>query len=257
MSLFLLSVCYHDETRMSRVLLFWQAIRFDKKDRVVQNGASERETMDETKKWFLEVRADETVKSLVKHGFEALRVPDRSAACVEILKRIPAAKTVGVGGSVTLREIGLIDALKARGHLLYDHWAPGLSGEDSLRIRKAQLSCDVFFTGANAVTLNGEIINIDGFGNRIASMVFGPGEIMIVAGQNKIVRDIPEAMDRLKTVAAPMNAKRFRADTPCARLGRCTDCDSPQRICRGTLILERKPFATPTLVMIVMEDLGY
>jgi hypothetical protein len=213
--------------------------------------------MDETRRWFFEVRADETVRNLVKHGFEALRVSDRSAACSEILRRIPATKTVGLGGSVTLRELGLVGRLKERGNFLYDHWEPGLSSDDSLRIRKAQLSCDVFITGANAVTLSGEIVNTDGFGNRIASMMFGPGEVMIVAGYNKIVQDLPEAMHRIKTFAAPMNAKRFGADTPCARLGKCTDCDSPQRICRGTLIMERKLFATPTLVVLVGEELGY
>jgi len=100
-------------------------------------------------------------------------------------------------------------------------------------------------------------VNIDGFCNRIAAMAFGPQEVIIVAGGNKIVKDVPEAISRIRNIAAPMNAKRFGADTPCAKLGRCVDCDSPQRICRGTLILERKPFATNILMMIVQEDLGY
>jgi hypothetical protein len=88
-------------------------------------------------------------------------------------------------------------------------------------------------------------------------MTFGPGEVIIVAGKNKIVKDLPEAIARIKNFVAPMNAKRFGADTPCVKIGRCVDCDSPQRICRGTLILERRPFGTDILVMIVMEDLGY
>ncbi len=213
--------------------------------------------MDEARRWFFEVRADEAVKNLIKHGFEALRVSDRLAACSEILRKIPPTKTVGVGGSVTLREIGIIEKLQEQGNVIYDHWKPGLSKEDSFGVRKLQQSCDVFLTGANAVTLSGEIVNIDGFGNRISSMVFGPKEVMIVAGYNKLVRDIPEGLHRIKTLAAPMNARRFGADTPCARLGKCMDCDSPERICRGTLILERRPFATPAGVVIVMEDLGY
>jgi hypothetical protein len=213
--------------------------------------------MDEIRRWFFEVRADETIKNLIKHEFEAIKVSDRLSAVDEIMKRIPPTKTIGVGGSVTLREIGIIDKLQEQGNVIYDHWKQGLSKEDSLRIRKMQQSSDVFLTSANAVTLNGEIVSIDGFGNRISSMMFGPKEVMIVTGYNKIVRDIPEAMNRIKTLAAPMNAKRFGADTPCARLGKCMDCDSPQRICRGTLIMERRPFATPTLVVIVMEDLGY
>jgi len=213
--------------------------------------------MDEIRRWFFEVRADETIKNLIKHEFEAIKVSDRLSAVDEIIKRIPPTKTVGVGGSVTLREIGIIDKLQEQGNVIYDHWKQRLSEEDSLRIRKMQQSSDVFLTSANAVTLNGEIVSIDGFGNRISSMMFGPKEVMIVAGYNKIVQDIPEAMNRIKTLAAPMSAKRFGADTPCARFGKCMDCDSPQRICRGTLIMERRPFATPTLVVIVMEDLGY
>ncbi len=213
--------------------------------------------MDEIRRWFFEVRADETIKNLIKHEFEAIKVSERLSAVEEIMKRIPPTKTVGVGGSITLREIGIIDRLQEQGNVIYDHWKQGISNEDSVRIRRLQQSSDVFLTSANAVTLNGEIVSIDGFGNRISSMMFGPKEVMIVAGYNKIVQDIPEAMHRIKTLAAPMNAKRFGADTPCARLGKCMDCDSPQRICRGTLIMERRPFTTPTLVVIVMEDLGY
>jgi L-lactate utilization protein LutB len=214
-------------------------------------------SLDEINKWFYETRADEATKNLIKHGFEAIKVSSALSAVEEIMKHILPTKTVGVGGSVTLREIRVIDKLQKQGNVIYDHWKPGLSQEDSLGIRKMQQSCDVFLTGANAVTLSGEIVSIDGFGNRISSMMFGPKEVMIVAGYNKLVRDVPEAIQRVKTVAAPMNAKRFGADTPCARLGKCTDCDSPQRICRGTLILERRPFATKMLVVLVMEDLGY
>jgi hypothetical protein len=213
--------------------------------------------MDTIKKWFLEVRADETIKNLIKHDFEAIKVADRLSVVDEIMKRIPPTKTVGVGGAFTLRQIGIIDKLQEQGNMIYDHWKQGLGKEESLTIRRMQQSSDVFLTSANAVTLNGEIVNIDGFGNRISSMMFGPKEVMIVAGYNKIVQDIPEAINRIKTLAAPMNAKRFGADTPCASLGKCMDCDSPERICRGTLIIERRPFATPTLVVIVMEDLGY
>jgi hypothetical protein len=213
--------------------------------------------VDEPSRWFYEKRADEARKNLIKHGFEAIKVHTAVWAVDEIMRRISPAQTVGAGGSVTLREIGVLEKLQEQGNVIYDHWKQGLSKGDSLGVRKLQQSCDVFLTGANAVTLSGEIVNIDGFGNRISSMVFGPKEVMIVAGYNKLVRDIPEAVHRIKTLAAPMNARRFGADTPCARMGKCMDCDSPQRICRGTLIMERRPFATPTTVILVMEDLGY
>jgi len=213
--------------------------------------------MDEIREWFDQTRVDETIKNLTQHGFEATWVADRSSACNEILKRIPPTKTVGIGGSVTLREIGLIDKLNEQRNVLYDHWKPGISKEESLKIRKAQQSCDVYLTSANAITLNGEIVNIDGFCNRISAIAFGPGEVIFVAGKNKLVENVSDGFARIKNRVAPMNAKRFGADTPCVKIGRCVDCDSPQRICRGTLILERRPFGTNMLVMIVMEDLGY
>jgi hypothetical protein len=213
--------------------------------------------VDEIRQWFYKMRVEETLKNLRSHGFDVMKTPDRLSACEEILKRIPANKTVGIGGSLTLREVGVIAKLEEQGNILYNHWGPGLSQDESMRIRKAQQSCDIYLTSANAITLKGHIVNMDGFCNRIASMVFGPHEVIVVAGVNKIVQDLPEAIARIKNIAAPMNAKRFGADTPCAKLGRCTDCDSPHRICRGTLILERKPFATNTLIMIVNETLGY
>lgn len=213
--------------------------------------------MDEIKRWLLEARADEALKNLGKHEFETIKVPNRLSAAAEIMRRIPPTKTIGVGGSVTLREIGIIEKLQEQGNIIYDHWKQGLSKEENLSARKMQLTSDVFLTSANAVTSSGEIVNIDGFGNRISSMMFGPKEVMIVVGTNKIVRDLPEAMQRIKTVAAPMNAKRFGADTPCAKLGKCLDCDSAQRICRGTLIMERRPFSTKMLVILVGEELGF
>lgn len=213
--------------------------------------------MDEIRQWFFETRTDETAKNLIKHGFEVIQVPDRRAACREALKRIPRDKTVGVGGSVTLREIGLIDQLRVQGNILYDHWTPGLTPEESLKTRKAQQSCDLYLSGSNAVTMEGEIVNVDGYGNRIASITFGPEEVIIVVGRNKIVKDIGAALTRIKEIAAPMNARRFGLKAPCAETGRCIDCDSPHRACRGTLILERRPFSTKMLVIIVQEDLGY
>ena len=213
--------------------------------------------MDPNKQWWIEERAKKTIDKLVAHDFKAVYVKSKAEAVEEIWKHVTPNQTVGVGGSITIRDLGILERLEAQSHTIFDHWKPGISKEESLKIRKTQQSCDVFLTSANAITLNGEIVNIDGFCNRIAAMTFGPGEVIIVAGKNKIVKDLPEAIARIKDFVAPMNAKRFGADTPCAKTGRCVDCDSPQRICRGTLILERRPFGTDILVMIVMEDLGY
>jgi hypothetical protein len=213
--------------------------------------------MNEVRKWFYEIKVAETVKNLIKHGFDAIGLPDRSAACSEILKRIPSTKTVGFGGSMTVREIGLVSLLEKQGNILYDHWKQGLTQEESLRIRRSQQSSDVYITSANAITLSGEIVNIDGACNRISAMGFGPKEVIILAGRNKIVQDVSAGIARIKNEAAPLNARRLGLDLPCAKLGRCVECDSPQRICRGTLILERRPVLTNMLVIVVEEDLGY
>ena len=213
--------------------------------------------MNEVRKWFYEIKVSEAVKNLTKHGFETIKVPDRSVACTEILKRVPSNKTVGLGGSVTLREIGLISLLEKQGNILYDHWKQGITQEESLRIRRAQQSSDVYITSANAITLSGEIVNIDGACNRTSAMGFGPQEVIILAGRNKIVQDVSAGIARIKNEAAPLNARRLGLDLPCAKLGRCVECDSPQRMCRGTLILERRPFFTNMLVIVVEEDLGY
>lgn len=213
--------------------------------------------METIRQWHEDLMAEEAARNLMKHGFRALRVADRKEACEEMIKQIPPSKTVGVGGSVTLREIGILEKLRAQGNLLFDHWEEGLTREESLKVRRAQLSCDLFLTSSNAVTLNGELVNVDGFCNRIAAMAFGPRGVIFCVGRNKLVKDLPAAFSRIKEIVAPMNAKRFGAKTPCASTGRCEDCDSPERICRGTLILERKPMGMDVLVMLVGEDLGF
>ena len=109
----------------------------------------------------------------------------------------------------------------------------------------------------NAITMNGELVNIDGAGNRVNSTTFGPGKVIIVAGYNKIVEDVQEAVKRIKNVAAPINARRLNIDVPCAKLGKCVDCDSPNRICRVVMIHERRPSFTDMLIILVGEELGY
>jgi hypothetical protein len=129
--------------------------------------------------------------------------------------------------------------------------------EEILQIRKAQMTCDLFLSSTNAVTLNGYLVNIDGIGNRVNSSVFGPGKVILVAGFNKIVDDVEEAIKRIKNVSAPLNARRLNIDVPCAKVGKCVDCNSPNRICRAVVIHERRPTLTDILVIIVGEELGF
>lgn len=199
---------------------------------------------------------EKTMTALKKHGFRAEFVKDRAAAKEMMLTLIPAGAKVGVPGSASVRATGIVEALREKGHELYDHWAPGLSPADGLKLRKQQLLCDVLLTSTNALTASGELVNMDGIGNRAGAMIFGPGKVIIVAGKNKIVPDLAAGRDRIKTIAAPRRAKELNLNTPCAKDGVCNDCNTPIRICRAEVILHRAPTLTPIIVIIVDEELG-
>jgi hypothetical protein len=213
--------------------------------------------MDSIKQEWIEEKMRRAVEKLKAHDFVAACFKTKEEAVKEIWRHVTPEMKVGVGGSVTIREVGILDQLRAKGHLIYDHWAPGLSREDSLRIRKSQMTCDLFLSSSNAVTMSGELVNIDGAGNRVSSITFGPGKVILVAGYNKLVEDVEEAIKRIKNVVTPMNARRLKTDVPCAKAGKCLDCNSPDRLCRAVVILERKPLLTDILVILVGEELGY
>ena len=209
------------------------------------------------KQWWVEERAKKVVEKLAAHDFKAIYVKTKDEAAQEILKQITPKQKIGVGGSLTIRELGILEKLKAQGHTLYDHWKPGLSKEESFEIRKFQMASDLFLSSTNAVTLNGELVNIDGIGNRVNATNFGPGKVILVVGYNKIVENVQEGIERTKNVAAPLNARRLNIDVPCAKVGKCVDCNSPNRICRVIVIHERKPSLTDIFVILVGEELGY
>jgi len=208
-------------------------------------------------RWYFQQRAQKAVNALEKNGFKALWVEDRIKACEEILKLVPASATIGVGGSMTLREIGVLDLLARRGHTIHDHWKPGLSQEQVLEIRRAHLTSDVFLTSTNALTLEGELVNTDGIGNRICAMTFGPKKVIVAAGVNKIVSDVHAGLRRIKEVASPQAMRESGLPIPCVQTGICTDCDSPMRLCRATMILGRKPMQTDITVLVIGEKLGF
>lgn len=213
--------------------------------------------MNDLTKWHNDVIGQRTVDALIKHNFKANYFADRQAAVNHILQLIPEGVTIGMGGSRTGMELGLWELLAERGHELYNHNQDGLSLEEKTALRYKQLTCDVFLAGSNAITLTGEIVNRDAFGNRVAAMMFGPKKVIIIAGINKIVRDIEEAEKRIKMCSAPMNNKRYELPNPCVQLGECVDCNSPQRSCNITTILSRRPPLTDIHVVVIGENLGF
>jgi hypothetical protein len=213
--------------------------------------------MDPIKEWWIEKMARDTIEKLEAHEFKSLYVRMKEQATKEIWKYITPNTRVGAGGSVTIRELGILDQLKARGNIIYDVWNTPLPQEESVQIRKNQMTSDLFLSSVNAITMNGQLVNIDGMGNRVNATNFGPKQVILVAGYNKIVADVEGAIKRIKNVTAPMNAKRLNLDVPCAKLGKCVDCNSPNRMCRIVAIHEWKPTWTDILVILVREELGY
>lgn len=211
------------------------------------------------------------MKAEIKHLMERLRennIPsvyadDKREAYRQVMSMIPAGSIVGLGDSLTLKQIGVVDALEAGNYAFLNPWKPGISVDENIRLKREALTSDVFVTGSNAVTLDGKIVNVDGHGNRVAAMLFGPKKVIIVVGINKIVEDVDSALRRIRDEAAPMNVKRhpdFDPLPPCGTTGICSDCSSPWRICNKTVIIERqydntkyKPVIT---VVIVGEKLG-
>ena len=207
--------------------------------------------------WLGEKLGEKCVKNLKKHGFDAHFVSSQDAARDLILDMISNYDTFGFGGSDTTRSLGLMEALKAKGKTLYDHWQTGLTKEEDLQIRLLQGRCDCFLCSANAVTVTGEIINVDGIGNRTNAMTFGPKKVCVIAGMNKVTSDLESGLRRVREVAAPMRAKSLNMETPCAETGVCSDCNAPQRICRATVILHRRPMLTDLSVILINASLGF
>ncbi|KKM11964.1 hypothetical protein SY88_06165 [Clostridiales bacterium PH28_bin88] len=209
-----------------------------------------------------DLRAQAVVSALNKAGYEAHYVPGLEDAKEKVLSLIPAGARVGCGGSVTIRELGLLESLRERGCEVLDHWQPGLSHPETLLIRREQVVSEVFLTSSNAVTMSGELVNIDGAGNRVSATIFGPKKVIVVVGVNKIVKDVAAGIERSQQVAAVMNAARLKRDTPCTKTGKCTDCNSAERICNVTVILHRRPrdkgnFSGDFNVIVVGEELGF
>ena len=212
---------------------------------------------DNYQPWLWEKLGEKCVKNLKKHGFDAHFVSTPDEAKDLILGMVLDYETFGFGGSDTTRSLGIIEKLKTDDKTVYDHWQTGLTKEEDLRIRLQQGRCDCFLCSANAISVTGEVINVDGIGNRTDAMTFGPKKVLIIAGMNKVTPDLESALTRVRDVAGPMRAKSLGMETPCAETGICSDCNSPQRICRITVILHRKPMMTDISVILINHPMGF
>ena len=212
--------------------------------------------MEQWQTWFQEKQVERTIKALKKNNFEALFVPDSKGAFEEVMKRVPDGTTVAVGGSVTLGQIGLLDALEKRKISFIFPMKQGKTPEEVRALIQKTFLADIFLSGTNAITEDGKLYNVDATGNRVGAMFMGPKKVIVVSGVNKIVTDIEEAEKRVKDWVGPQNAKRLNRKTPCVETGVCGDCSSPDRICNIYVTLKKKPSRTDVAVILVGENLG-
>ncbi len=197
-------------------------------------------------------------EALRKNGFNVEVFKSGEDAKKKIMEDISPDETVGFGGSATTNtDLGIYKSLKERGNKVFFHSAVKDPEEKKEQFAGAILS-DVYITGTNAITYDGELVNIDATGNRLAAMLSPTHErVYIVAGKNKIVKNYESAMLRIKNIVAPKNVERLGYNTPCAKLGKCMDCESSHRICNATLVQKRQMFYGNTFIYLIDENLGF
>ena len=201
----------------------------------------------------------QTVDALNQRGFTAQSFKTMAEAKLEILNLIGVSESVSTGGSETLIDSGILTDLQSRGNtMITTSLTPPETPEDRITIRRQGLLADWFLTSTNAITTNGDIVNIDGTGNRVAAMVFGPPKTIILAGQNKIVPDDVDPVDRIKREACGKNARRLGFKLPCGVDDTCRDCKNPMRMCRATMTITHPTFGKKAFyIFLVNEDWGY
>lgn len=212
--------------------------------------------MTEQMKTYYEKRAQVLVKNLKSRHFEAYYCPDSASALAKALELIPEGASVGWGGALSAQQIGLIDAVKSGSFAAIDRDA-ATTPEERTQALKRCLTADVFLCGANALSLDGQMVNIDGTGNRVAAIAYGPDTILVIAGMNKVCDTLDDAVTRARTVAAPMNKQRFPFKTPCEVTGACADCKSEESICNQILITRNCRPAGRIKFVLVGEELGF
>lgn len=200
--------------------------------------------------------AEGIIKNLNKRNMEGYFFED-SASCVKaIIDMMPAGSVIGWGGSQSAVECGLMDAIQGDKYTLIDRMT-AKSPEESREIYAKTVMADYYLMSTNAITMDGELINIDGNGNRVACLIHGPKNVILVVGMNKLVSGVEDGYRRVRDIATPANTKRLNRNTPCFHTGRCGDCLSPDCICNQIVVTRRSGQPGRIKVFFVAEELGY
>ena len=214
--------------------------------------------MDTHQSVWNEKAAKDIIAHLQKRRMEGSYAATADRAREEILAMIPKGAVVYRCGSMTAAGMGLWEAIAGLSEVtLIDPYRPGLTGEEGLELRRQGMGADVMIASTNAITLDGKLVNLDGMGNRVAAMAFGPRKVILVVGMNKVAPDLDSALARVKHYAAPVNAIRLGVSTPCVETGMCSDCRSAQRICNMWSVIEGHMVKDRIHVKLVGENLGY
>ena len=200
---------------------------------------------------------EKTMKSLERNNMKAYYAENRAQVCEIVKGMLFPGAVITAGGSVSLNESGVWDIISDPEYKFFNRLKPGISEEERLEIFRAAIGCDFFFCSSNAVTENGELINVDGNANRVAAYAYGPKHVLLIVGMNKVVKTEVDAMSRARNEAAPINAQRFGIDTPCSKNGTCFDCKSPQCICCQILTTRFSRVKGRFQIILVDENLGF
>lgn len=212
--------------------------------------------MPTPKELYYEKRGQILVKNLQSRHFDAYYCKTKADALAKALELIPAGASVGWGGAMSCQQIGLMDAVRNGDYHAIDRDTAKDPAQRE-QISRDCLGADVFLTGANAVSLDGQMVNIDGSGNRVAAMIYGPKTVLVVLGMNKVMDTLDEAIRRARTVAAPANQQRFLRNTPCTVTGTCGDCKSEDCICNQIVITRHCRPTGRIKFILVGEELGF
>ena len=200
-----------------------------------------------------ELLAQKVIKGLQSRNMAGYYAADKEAALKQALALIPEGSTVTMGGVMSVQEIGLVKALTEGNYNFIDRDAV----EDKRAAMLAAYDADFYLMSANAMTEDGILVNIDGNGNRVAALIYGPEKVYVICGVNKLVKNLDEAIERMKAIAAPANNVRLHKDNPCTKLGRCMQCTTPTSICNEFVITRRSGLQGRIHVLLVNEKLGY
>lgn len=213
--------------------------------------------MDSNVVWSNEMKIKRTIEALGKNNINGYYAKDRNEVIEFIKDIVDEGSIVSCGGSMTLSETGVIDHLRSGRYDFLDRYKEGLTKEEIRNIFRQSFLSDAYFVSSNAVTENGELYNVDGNGNRVAAMLYGPDKVIVICGVNKIVKDVDEAIKRNRELSAPINAKRLNRKTPCTKVGYCMECSSPERICNEYTLIRKQNVSDRMHVIFLNENIGY